>query len=457
MFEQCKTVMASVGVDKVIQFVSDSGPDAAKCRRMLMNEYPHIIGAPCVAHSLDLLIEDILKVPFFDSVDKRAVGVVNYTRNHDILRSALLDCQGRTLLHPVATRFAASVTMIERLYDSRQSLLTIYNGDVGDTFRGHLQKREHRESFDEIRATVNSTDFWRDLRYVLRVVLPIWHILRIADGHRSYEMNAHIYFSLHELDMYYVTDEDIREEHRSELQRLMMARWSFLESPAHDVGFLLNPLHFALKPWSNDTVMQGFNLLNERWGNSDVLSEFEYYCSGAWRTDMASDRTINEYLEKIKTPMGLYQFLESKLSANNQASSNPNPNQPSSSQSTNSPSSSQSTNSSQSSNSSQSTNSPSSSQSTSFNLTDTTPAAAHSGLVHTHTLRGFWRLFGAKIPNIQALAIKTYSQPVSQSPVEQLFSTYDYLMGSKRNKLAFETQEKLLFIKSNYKVCNKRV
>ena len=67
MFEQCKTVMESIGVEKVIQFVSDSGPDAAKCRRLLMNEYTHILGVPCVAHSLDLLIEDFFKLPYFDS------------------------------------------------------------------------------------------------------------------------------------------------------------------------------------------------------------------------------------------------------------------------------------------------------------------------------------------------------------------------------------------------------
>ena len=45
------------------------------------------------------------------------------------------------------------------------------------------------------------------------------------------------------------------------------------------------------------------------------------------------------------------------------------------------------------------------------------------------------------------IAVRAYPHP----------KTYDYLMGPKRNRLAFETQEKLLFFKSNYKVCNKRV
>ena len=65
MFNQVKGEMLKVGVNKVIQFVSDSGPDAAKCRRLLREEFDHIVAVPCTSHSLDLLIEDVLDLPFF--------------------------------------------------------------------------------------------------------------------------------------------------------------------------------------------------------------------------------------------------------------------------------------------------------------------------------------------------------------------------------------------------------
>ena len=70
--------------------------------------------------------------------------------------------------------------------------------------------------------------------------------------------------------------------------------------------------------------------------------------------------------------------------------------------------------------------------------TNTTPAC--DGTVQSHSLRGLWRLFGSRMPHLQALALNVYSQPISQSTVKQLFSIDDGIMGPKRNKLSFATQ-----------------
>ena len=178
------------------------------------------------------------------------------------------------------------------------------------------QKREARDLFDEVRGTINDRAFWADVRYTLRLVFPVWHILRLSDGHSKYEMNGHIYFALHELDRFYLTgeftvlklkltlyfqssnclsftfwlllsfnfsclfpshifspsDDEIRMEHRKDLMmEVMMSRWAFLQSPTHDAGFLLNPLHASLRPWQNESVMKGFNLVNSKWGTCTFL------------------------------------------------------------------------------------------------------------------------------------------------------------------------------------------
>ena len=70
--------------------------------------------------------------------------------------------------------------------------------------------------------------------------------------------------------------------------------------------------------------------------------------------------------------------------------------------------------------------------------TNTTPAC--DGTVQSHSLRGLWRLFGLRMPHLQAIALKVYSQLISQSTVEQLFSVYEGIMGPKRNKLSFATR-----------------
>ena len=74
--------------------------------------------------------------------------------------------------------------------------------------------------------------------------------------------------------------------------------------------------------------------------------------------------------------------------------------------------------------------------------TNTTPA--FDGTVQSHSLRGLWRLFGSRMPHLQALALNVYSQPIStisQSTNKQLFSIYDGMMGPKRNKLSFTARK----------------
>ena len=71
-------------------------------------------------------------------------------------------------------------------------------------------------------------------------------------------------------------------------------------------------------------------------------------------------------------------------------------------------------------------------------IANTTPAC--DGTAQSHSLRGLWRLFGSRMPHLQALALNVYSQPISQSTVKQLFSIDDGIMGPKRNKLSFATQ-----------------
>ena len=67
-----------------------------------------------------------------------------------------------------------------------------------------------KELFDKERTMVNKSTFWADIRYALNILLPVLHILRLADGDKTYEMAGHIYFALHELDRYYEIGELVR-------------------------------------------------------------------------------------------------------------------------------------------------------------------------------------------------------------------------------------------------------
>ena len=47
---------------KVVQMLTDSGPDAKNCRKQISQKFPEVVTGSCVSHTLDLFIEDLLDV-----------------------------------------------------------------------------------------------------------------------------------------------------------------------------------------------------------------------------------------------------------------------------------------------------------------------------------------------------------------------------------------------------------
>lgn len=44
--------------------------------------YPHVTVVKCVAHSLDLMVEDIGKLPYFSSIIESEKRIVRFIMNH---------------------------------------------------------------------------------------------------------------------------------------------------------------------------------------------------------------------------------------------------------------------------------------------------------------------------------------------------------------------------------------
>jgi hypothetical protein len=55
--------MRTIGVERVTAIISDSGSPMVKAQELLTLKYSHIIGIRCSAHVLNLLIQDLCKLP----------------------------------------------------------------------------------------------------------------------------------------------------------------------------------------------------------------------------------------------------------------------------------------------------------------------------------------------------------------------------------------------------------
>ena len=56
----------------------------------------------------------------------------------------------------------------------------------------------------------------------------------------------------------------------------------------------------------------------------------------------------------------------------------------------------------------------------------------------------WWLAWGAEVPELQSIALKVLSQPVSISGVEHVWSTFGWIQSKLRNKLLPATAKKLV-------------
>jgi hypothetical protein len=88
-----------VGAENVIQVVTDSAAVCKAAGKIIEQSFPWITWTPCTPHCLDLLLEDVGKLPWAATVVSIAVTAVKFITNHHMslalfARSPSLICCG---------------------------------------------------------------------------------------------------------------------------------------------------------------------------------------------------------------------------------------------------------------------------------------------------------------------------------------------------------------------------
>ena len=123
MFDSIDEMIEKVGRDKVVHVVTDNASVMVAARRLLEEKYPHITCSGCVAHVMDLLLEDLGKLDWVEPYLSAANDVVVFVRNHGDAEAAVKR-HGATheLLKPAETRFASKFIMLQRAFQLRGPL-----------------------------------------------------------------------------------------------------------------------------------------------------------------------------------------------------------------------------------------------------------------------------------------------------------------------------------------------
>ncbi|KAL3689043.1 hypothetical protein R1sor_015352 [Riccia sorocarpa] len=262
------------GPPNVLQFVADNASANILAGKLVRERYPHIIFGGCVAHGLDLLMEDIGKLPWVKEVVNDCKSFIKFIKNHHMTNAMFLDffSNGATLLKPAATRFATSVIMLDRAWTLSSSLRQMVISDRWISWANDPQRPpKTRTDAREAKETILDERFWDKVHDIVMMMEKIFILLRQVDSHKDFlgrvfweswecqDILKNLHKSM-ELRSNIITPSSC-----DELFLLFRHRWNGWTNIIHTTAMLLNPAYLF------DEERQEFSY------HSFIMRDFQVY------------------------------------------------------------------------------------------------------------------------------------------------------------------------------------
>eukprot|EP00253_Pinus_taeda_P036730 PITA_36730 len=238
-----------VGPSNVVQVITDNAANYVATGKMLMERYPNLFWTRCAAHCIDLMLEDIGKIPIVRDIVESSKSITKLIYNH----SSVLSLMRRFTNNKELVRLA--ITRFDTTFISLQSV-EFYVGGVEE---------------------------------VCAISEPLVKVLRLVDGDKPamgylYEAMDRAKEAIH---AYYADKGDEGLEKQQVIWRVIDQRWNnTLHRPIHAAGVYLNPaFSYACGFRFDAEVMDGFFSCVERMVSSEeereeISKEMEVYRMG---------------------------------------------------------------------------------------------------------------------------------------------------------------------------------
>eukprot|EP00253_Pinus_taeda_P013226 PITA_13226 len=254
--EMMEEVVQEVGEEHVVQIVTDNAANYMAAGRLFEMKHPTIFWTSCVAHSIDLMLEDIGKLHWIHEVVEKAKSITKYLYNHTIVLNTMrIYTEGKEIVQPAVTRFATNFISLQSVVEQKINLKRMF---LGHEWMG--SKHSKTPEGIEIAALVFNDGFWKDVEEIIAVTESLVRVLRMVDGDKP--VMGYIYEAMD------LAKEAIKRRYGGDetkytpLWDIIDARWDRqLHSPLHAAGYFLNPQYFYDKSKFNEDGEVGRELM----------------------------------------------------------------------------------------------------------------------------------------------------------------------------------------------------
>ncbi|KAL3689774.1 hypothetical protein R1sor_016083 [Riccia sorocarpa] len=182
-------VIREIGPKNVLQFTVDNAVLNSLAGQIIRAEFPHIVFGGCVAHEIDLLFEDMAKLPWIKAIFSECNDIVCFIKNSHQPHTMLMDffSDGATLLKPGITCFATNIIMLDRTYHLEQCLKRMVVSERWKTWATDSRRpSKTRIKAESIKQIILDDTFWNKCHDVLLMVEPVYRLLRQVDAHKDF-------------------------------------------------------------------------------------------------------------------------------------------------------------------------------------------------------------------------------------------------------------------------------
>ncbi|CAN1318883.1 hypothetical protein LINPERPRIM_LOCUS30992 [Linum perenne] len=133
LFELFDSVIQWVGVQNVVQVVTDNAANYVAAGKMIHSRYKNIYWTSCVAHTVNLVFKDICALPHIAKLTKSASTITTFLYNHGALLHWLRERPTwKEIVRPGATRFATTFLTLQSIVHQQVDLECLM---VDESFR----------------------------------------------------------------------------------------------------------------------------------------------------------------------------------------------------------------------------------------------------------------------------------------------------------------------------------
>lgn len=205
---------------------------------------PHLYWTSCAAHCIDLMLEDIGKMPTISRTIKRAMTINSYIYVRPGLVNMLRSFTGQVeLVRPAVTRFATSFLTLQRIHKQRTNLRKMFTSPEWTS-----SKWAKETGGKQVHGIILMVSFWSTIVYILKIFGPLVRVLRLVDGEKRPAM-GYIYEAMDRAKETIIKSFNEKEEKYKDVLEIVDRRWeNQLHRPLHAAGHFLNPEFFYSNP-----------------------------------------------------------------------------------------------------------------------------------------------------------------------------------------------------------------